>query len=212
MSTDMTREMSALYLLADHLDAILATGEDLQRLRADAHEHGPLDAVSAPIDADAWQSLPKLVSTAQALELRLMSRVLQARTRARDIGRQDAVVGTALKLFAAATAQLADALPQLGDSTSTDFDAGLDPLAYLRSRAVMSADCGSLIGIQSISISEEFLVLGLSPLGLVMEMAARLLDVLDAAYGIYDEPNGVAGELASPLGPQPSRSQKLGQP
>ena len=119
------------------------------------------------------------------LELGILARTLQARTRARDVGQFDDEIAPVLALFSASTAVLADAAAELADRTFADFDGGSDPLAYLRSRGVIAADVGSLKGLARIAIGEEFLIARRIALGPLLDVTAALLDVLDANYGLF---------------------------
>src|SRR5262245_49205132 len=138
-SPTATTTPSEVYLLADHLDAVLAAGEDLIALRVDIESVRRSDGAAAP-----WEHFEGFVAEARMLELTLVSRALQARRWAKDLARtlarHDEAIGTLLDLFAAGLAVLEDAVVELADRTGADFDAGLDPLAYLRTRGLIPAD------------------------------------------------------------------------
>ena len=173
---------ATIYLLADHLDAVLAGGEDLLKLTAVLDDPSKSDGAGP-----AWRNLAELVARAGELELNVLARVLQARTRARDLSRFDNEVAPVLALFAASTTVLADAAAELADRTFADFDGGTDPLAYLRSRGVIAADAGGLDGLKRITIGEDFLVARRIALGPLLDVTAGLLDILDANYGLFPE-------------------------
>lgn len=173
-------------LLADHLDAILAAGEDLLKLEVDIESVRRSDGAAAP-----WERFAELVSRARLFELTIVSRVLQARHRAREtartLGRDGRIFAPVLELFASGTTSLEDATEELANRGEADFDAGLDPLIYLRSRGVMPADAGSLLGVAKLTLGESFLVVRRIELGGLLDVVAALLDALDAAYGLFEE-------------------------
>lgn len=183
--TPRTEVPAAIYLLADHLDAVLAAGEDLLGLAVDLDGKPKGDGVAEP-----WEGLGRLVVDARSLEISLISRGLQARNRTRDLvrepDRQDTLIRSLLSLYVSSTAQLAEAAQELADSTFADFDAGIDPLAYLRTRNVIAADAASLRKGGRLAIGEDFLVAGRIPLGPLLDVSARLLDLLDTSYGLFE--------------------------
>ncbi len=172
----------AICLLADHLDAMLAAGEDLLKLAPPCVAPGQCDAANAD-----WQRLCDLINQARTLENALLARTLQARFRARDVGRQGGIIGSLLKLFIGGTTQLADTATALAKRRATDFNAGLDPLAYLRSRGILAADAASVVGATSIAFNEDFLVSGQMPLRQILDLAAAMLDALDAHYTLFPD-------------------------
>jgi hypothetical protein len=173
-------------LLADHLDAVLAAGEDLQKLEVDIEVVRRSDGVAAP-----WDRFADLIGQARLYELTIVSRVLQARTRARDLahvlGRKGAIFAGLLDLFASGTTVLEDATAELANRTGNDFDGGLDPLAYLRTRNVVPADAGSILGLRKLVIGDGFMVARRIELGPLLDMSAALLDVLDVTYCLFEE-------------------------
>lgn len=183
----------AVLLLADHLDAVLAAGEDIMTLAVDISAVTKSDGATAP-----WERFADLVAQAKLLELTIVSRTLQARNRAKEtahaLGRDGETFAALLALFAGGTAALEDAVAELADRTAADFDAGLDPLAYLRTRGVVPAEAGTLAGVKVLAIGETFLVARRIELGPLLDMTAALLDALDVAYGLYaqSEPAGLA--------------------
>jgi hypothetical protein len=175
-----------LVLLADHLDAILASGEDLRALSVDISAVAKQDGAVAP-----WERFADIVAKAKLYELSIVSRALQARNRAQELGsllgREDEVFAPLLKLYASGVAALEDAVAELADRAASDFDTGLDPMAWLRTRGVIPADAGTLIGMRVLAIGETFMVARRIELGPLLDMTAALLDALDAAYGLFDD-------------------------
>ncbi len=173
-------------LLADHLDAVLAAGEDLQKLEVDIAAVRRSDGIAAP-----WDQFADLVGQARLFELTIVSRVLQARSRARDLahvlGRKGNMFAGLLELFASGTTVLEDATAELANRNGSDFDGGLDPLAYFRTRNLVPADVGSILGMSKLVIGDSFMVARRIELGPLLDMSAALLDVLDVAYCLFEE-------------------------
>ncbi|CAN0306450.1 unnamed protein product, partial [Phaeothamnion confervicola] len=184
-------------LLADHLDAVLAAGEDLLALEVDVEGTRKSDGAAAP-----WEKFEPFVAGLKLYELTIVSRVLQARRRAedahRDVMRADPIIGTLIGSFIGGTAVLEDSVAELADRVGSDFDCGLDPLAYMRTRGIIPADAGTLLaGTRVLSAGEGFMVARRIGLGLLLDLVAAFLDALDNAYGLFDEDiAGEAGELS----------------
>ena len=198
---------ATIYLLADHLDAVLASGEDLIKLSTERDAATRTDGGN-PV----WQNLHALVSSAGDLELGILARTLQARNLARDLRAYDQDIAPLLAVFSASTLVLADAAAELSDSTVADFDGGIDPLAYLRSRGVIAADAGTVDGSGTISIGEDFLIARRIALGPLMDLTAQLLDVLEAHYGLFaDDYSAAAARPELPRDPEVSAPQVCNQ-
>ena len=148
---------------------------------------------SAGATAPIWHDLTRLVSRVTDLEFSLLFRLLQARTNAAEVGRYDDEIKPLLTLFAAGTSILVDCAADLADTTGADFDGGADPLVFLRERGLITPETATIDGVmtaaKSIVIGEDFLVARRVPLGPLLDLTARLLDALDANYGLFkDEP------------------------
>ena len=72
-TSNKTSVPAGVYLIADHLDSILAAGEDLLALKVDIEGVARSDGAVAP-----WQRFAGLVNDARVFELTIVSRVLQA--------------------------------------------------------------------------------------------------------------------------------------
>lgn len=205
MTATQTQTPASVLLLADHLDAVLAAGEDMLALAVDIPAAAPTDGASAP-----WDYLAALVADAKLFELSIVSRVLQARNRAqdmvRDLGRDGEIFAPLLALFAGGTVVLEEAAAELAGRGASDFDVGLDPLVYLRTRGVIGQDVGSLKGITRVEIGEAFLVARRVEMGPLLDMASALLDALDINYGLFAEAERTerAGDSAIPMNSQDS--------
>lgn len=194
----------AAYLLADHLDAALAAGEDL--LGAAFACCAPPTAAAADL-AQIRAAQRRAVERIRALELVLLARILKGRERACELARADARVASVARLFVAGTAVLLDAVAECGDSTDLDFESADTLSAYLRGRGLLAADAAAPAAYTGITLDERFLVARRLQLGAVLDLAATFLDTLELHYELYaaaDTDRGLDEELeqdASPTEP-----------
>jgi hypothetical protein len=181
---------TSVYVVADHLDGVLAAGEDILRLR--------LDLAAQPTGQPPGEALRRFVESVRSLEMILVAHALQARTRAKELVDADAPLKRLLALFASGTAVLEDAVEELGDATLSDFDTADDPLAYLRSRGLLAADAGSLRCVERLVIGEDFLVVQRICLGVLMDLAASFLDALEDCYDLaVEDEDDIAQQIAA---------------
>lgn len=179
----------SLYLLADHLDAALAMGEDLLSSKV-----ALISAAAGARDMDRVvaqnRELARFLSETRTLELALISRLLQARKWAEEIRRNEQRLKPVIQLFVAGTASLVDAAAEMGDTSNVAFETGNTVLSYLRSRAIIQTDDASLDRHAEIAVSEEFLVAARARLGTLLDLVATFLDTLDllADLRIADAP------------------------
>lgn len=170
----------SLYLLADHLDAALAMGEDLLacKVALGSSQDAPAAGSMQRIEAQN-RALRVFMSEARTLEFALVSRLLQARKWAEELRRSELGLKPVISLFVAGTAQFADHVAEIGDPTNSAFETGNTVLAYLRSRGLIDTDEVSLSAREDIAVTDEFLVMGLARLGTLLDLVATFLDTLD---------------------------------
>lgn len=182
---------TSVYVVADHLDGILAAGEDILKQR--------VDLAAEPAGQMPGEALRRFVELVRSLEMILVAHALQARTRAKELVDADAPLKRLLALFAGGTAVLEDAVAELGDATLSDFDTADDPLAYLRSRGLLAADAGSLRCVERLAIGEDFLVVERISLGVLLDLAAAALDALEDSYDLdmSDDDDDIAQQIAA---------------
>lgn len=180
---------AAIFLLADHLDAVLAAGEDLRKLRL------AIPPAKAGLTADTARDVRQFVESVQALELTVIMRTLEAQKRVRDLRQAEKVLSLILGLFTGGTAALADGAAECGDPSAAEFGSAGDPLNYLRTRGLLEDTNGSLLGCVRLEVSEEMLIASRIPLGVIMDHAAAVMDALENYYDIYS-PAGDETELA----------------
>jgi len=175
-------------LLADHLDASLAAGEDLLALslaaRADLDE---VDPQAAP------EALEAFVQRLHQLEVSLVLRLLQARRLTAEIARADADMRGAAALFRAQT----DVLHEMISGSDRDADGRLtragDSHAYIRSRGLIAPEAAAPSPFETLTVDESFRIGGAVALGQVLDFVSSTLDLLDARFGLFmpdlpDEP------------------------
>ena len=184
------------YLLADHLDAMLAAGEDLLK----AHR-----VVFAEVQRPRPQEVRSLVEmqrrwldAVRTLEMTLTLRCLQARHRAEDLRRADDRVDAIAGLFLGGTAALADAAEELGDWTETDFQTGDEIAEYLRSRGLIAPDSTGVVSLDRLAVTADFRIARRVELGPLLDLTAAFLDALELFYELYDdEDHDVAEDAAA---------------
>jgi len=152
----------SVYLVADHLDAVLAIGEDLLNLPSP----DPVECIGElmPMQRNlAGQR--QYLEWVRALETRLVASILRAREHAEQVRRYDSRVKTITDLLVAGTHAVADAAADMADTMAYDFNTGGDSLAYLRSRGVVDADAVSLTRGMVLQTTEHFRIAGVIELG-----------------------------------------------
>ena len=174
-----------IYLLGDHLDASLATGEDLA---ATTLRLAPPTAVGGMAELEQRHAaLSAFINRLRTLEAALVARVLHARRRAEEIPRPDAHMKPLISLFLSGTAILLDAVEEYGDPSGIAFHAGADGFHFLRDRGLIALDAASLPVSGSLTVDDGYLVAGRVPLGPLMDLTSTFLDALDMRFSLYDD-------------------------
>lgn len=194
-----------IYLLADHLDAALAAGEDL--LAAE---------LEAPADIDGREpgsspaAIAAFVADLKRLEASIAARVLQARRRAAELPRLDKGANAIIDIFQASSASALDLVDHFGRlHAGNSFDPGnLTPYAVLRSRGLLAPDAAELPRFARVTVTEGYRIGGVLPLGQLLNVIAGTLDALDLHFDLYlddDErtPVDAADTQAEPTAPAP---------
>lgn len=189
-------------LLADHLDAALAAGEDLMAsmlaARSDLDE---VDPEAAP------EALDDFVRRLMKLESALLLRMLQARRLAVELGRVDGTLKSAGVLFKAQTDVLEALIFQAGRAGATKLTRPGDGHAYLRSRGLIAPEAAAPSPFECVAVSEMFRIGGVAPLGLMLDLVSSLLDLLDARFGLYAP--DAAGEPVEADGERPMLTEAV---
>ncbi len=182
MRDDPTVAPACAYLLADHLDAALAAGEDMVKLAYKREAGGEL---SPETIATARCEQRDLVERLRALELALVMRILKARERAKELAGGDSRFSMISKLFIGGTAPLADAVAECGDASALDFDTGDAFTTYLRSRGLIDARSCLVREDDPIGVTEDFLVAGRIMLSTLLDLVAAFIDALELHFVLY---------------------------
>lgn len=169
-----------VYMLADHLDAALAAGEDLLRAAETWEAGDPTDPGVA--GAQRWT-----LSRVRTHELSLLQRILVARERAAELQKVDVLFRPMAHMFVSGTAPLAEAAHEVCDPALEAFETGESAAAYLRSRGLIAADCPGVAADCDLGLDERFLVTGRLALGLTLDLVAEFLDALDIRFGLYPD-------------------------
>jgi hypothetical protein len=191
-----------IYLLAEHLDAALAAGEDLVRVYY--AWDGPLPTETADIDTiRAGQRAA--VEDMRTFEMALIARVLQARDWAAKLGADNDSLRPIARLFVSGSTSLIDAAVECGDSSALDFDTGGDVTAYLRGRGLIAPDAAALDDAAVIAADDAFLVARRIPLGVLLDLASAFLDSLEAQFDLFVSRTNETERAIDPLPPAPPR-------
>lgn len=190
---------AVVYLLADHLDAVLARGEDLL-----AATWRPVRIGRCTNSITDHQSQQRhALETIRTLEMVLISRALKARERAKELAARDTRFAPLARVFASATVALEVAAREAGDVTACDFETGDSIVAYLRGRGMVAADTAALDDCGAIIVNPGFLVARQIELGPLLDLTGGFLDALEIHYDLYPEVDAPIGhdDPASVLAP-----------
>ncbi len=172
-----------VYMLADHLDGVLAAGEDLVTCGADWRS-----LAEYPGAPEVFASSQRTIAEdVRGYELILIAHAIKAREHARALSQTDKRFAPVADLFVGATAILMDAVSECGDATDDDFDTGDGLVAYVRSRGLIAPDAANVSNAVQLTIDDSFLVAKRLALGPMLDMAAAFLDALDLHYDLFVE-------------------------
>ena len=187
---------AAIYLLADHLDAVLAACEDI--VTAHLTWNSGRRATDTELNADSIE-IRDAIEHIRKLENLVIMRVLKSRERADEVARVDKRFRQLAKLYTAGTAVLIDAVAECGDSAKIDFATADTVTAYMRSRGLVDPEAPAPAIGENLEVGEDFLIAKRIAAGPLMDLAATLLDTLELHYDLFLDDN----ELALP--PQVNR-------
>jgi hypothetical protein len=202
--------IQSIYLLADHLDAALATGEDLLKENMELTRFTP----DTPSDdmREAHGMLRDFVDRIRMLELRLCARIVRARDLAAEVSAHDPRLEPFARMFASGTVPLVEAMADLGDTTDQDFETGAQALAYLRSRAFIAADAAGCEDIQELRGQEDILISAQIRIGTLLDLVAAFLDAVEQHHDIYgNQDTDEVGEEVPATAPTPEGGAQLAQ-
>jgi len=186
---------ASVYLLAEHLDAALAAGEDLTAVLHAPPETPPRES-SAIIDFRAQRR--EAVEKIRTFELAMLSRLLIGREWAVTVATEDERFQPVARLYVAGTAVLLDAVAECADLSEEDFDTGDDLTAYMRSRGLIAPDAAGLSDAAPVAADDSFLVAKRAPLGVLLDLVASFLDALEAEFELFPELENENGQALGP--------------
>jgi hypothetical protein len=180
MTIEQKPAPACAYLLADHLDAVLAAGEDLLGLAYHA-AGGDVD----PLAAAYAQRM--VVERIRGLEAVILARTLKARERGQELAGLDARFAPVVGLFVGGTAALVDAIEESADATDIDFEGGDGILAFLRGRGLVDPEATHFADDGEIAVGDSLLLMRRVPLGALLDLVAAFLDTLDVHFELYGD-------------------------
>ncbi len=184
---------TSVYLLAEHLDAALAVGEDLNKISYVWPGPSPRE----PEDITKIRARQRdAVERIRTLELTLLSRILVGRDRAEELASENKTFSAIARLYVSSTAILVDAVDECADSTEVDFDTGDGLTAFVRSRGLLAEDAPALDDASPIKLDDAFLVARRLRLGVLLDLVSAFLNALEAEYDLFFESES-SGEPAS---------------
>lgn len=180
-----------VFLLAEHLDTILAAIEDLEACRPQ------LAAVRDPLSASGAQhvSLSDFVAGLKRFEATAIMRIARARELTRALVRRDKRFAMLGGLFVAGTAALDEAVQRMRDEAANKFDGGADPMGFLRSRGVIDVDAGGVIDPLGLRVTDEFRLAGEIEIGPLIDLVSTFLNTIELHFDLFpdlSEPNDVS--------------------
>lgn len=172
----------SVYLLAEHLDAALAAGEDLTSVLYIWPRPPPREPEEiAELRAGQRGAIERI----RTFELALLSRVIKGREWATEVGLSEERFAMMARLYLAGTVILLDAVAECADVSAADFDSGDGLLAYVRSRGMIAEDAPAITDTAPLVAGENFLVARRIPLGPLLDLVATFLDTLEAEYDLF---------------------------
>lgn len=208
MTAAQSRAPLSVYMLADHLDAALAAGEDLV-----ARGHDWRHLAGAPGNIQTFPARQReIVEAIRSFELMAIARLLKARDHAAALAKAEERFAAVAGLFVSGTAILLDAVDECGDATAMDFDTGDSVVAYARTRGLISAEAPAVSNAAQLTIDDTFLVARKIQLGGLMDLAASFLDALELHYDLFPVDDSIRRPFVKadePPAPEVKRSSRL---
>lgn len=183
--------MNTVLLIADHLDRILACGEDLARLRYRPHKAGP---------DMATDTVTSFVRECHSHEMTAVAAILRAREHARSLAQTRTDLATLARLFASTTSSILDIVELTVPPEERAFDS-IDPIRFLQSRGVLPEEMCCLKTVEEIVVDDDYMLAGCIHLGALMDMSAALLDAIEVHVDLFPADTAEHIETVDPTAP-----------
>ncbi len=174
---------ACVYILADHLDGALASGEDL----INAGSFWPEGSASEPAisGAQRWA-----LSRLRTHEMSLVTHLLQARKNALELARGATAFRASAHLFSSTLCDLDEIGEDFERESAVAFDVGVDMVSFLRERGLVASDAAGSLPCEPLTIDDQYLIAGKIPLGIVLDLVSEFLEALDIHYELYPDTTG----------------------
>lgn len=183
------QDTKSVMLLADILETIEVTADELLDQRFAPLELETTDADGDTLVQHRLTALRAFVRQVRDLELTLLTKLEQARVRARTVARSDWRLRPIMSLFTAGTQALADHIASPQGREAMRFDGGAEVFPFLRSRELLAPMAEHYDGTAELLVTDSFRLLGLIKLRDLMERCEVALNALDAHYDLYQWPS-----------------------
>lgn len=171
-----------VFLLSEHLDAVLAGCEDIIACEP------PLAEVNAQhIGATPRLSLHRFARMLQRHETITLLHVARARELTRELVARDNRFAMLGGLFVGGTAALGDAMREVADTDAANFAHGGDPIGYLGARGVVDVDAGAIVPGAPPATSDGFLLAGAIEIGPLMDLTATFLNTIELHFDLFPD-------------------------
>lgn len=187
-------DTKAVHLLADLLETIEVTADELMDLKFAGQELATLRAMSDHEIEVQLSAQRAFVSRVRSLELAIIAKLGQARDKARAVSRTDWRLRPIMMLFTSGTQAFTDQFEAGAGNTVRAFDGAHQIFPYLRSRGLVPPLMEHYDGSVELIVTDSFRLMGALPLRDLRERCEATLNALDAHYDLYDLEDDAAEE------------------
>ncbi|HFB2048410.1 MAG TPA: hypothetical protein TECP_00763 [Hyphomicrobiaceae bacterium MAG_BT-2024] len=170
-----------IYFLADHLDSILACGEDLNSFCFSSKKES-----KGPYNKSCVVRLKQFVSKIRKIEFQILGHIKLAQSYSKALSKSNLKLARFARLFASSTSVAIVSINEIYDLDYHAFRDGSDPLVYLRTRGVITNSTGCLKFAAQLSVSDNLMIAGRFELGVLLDLCAEFLDLLDETFDLFE--------------------------
>lgn len=171
-----------VFLLAEHLDMILAAIEDMQACRPSLNPASP-----HLLGGEPRISLVDFVGELKRFEMAAIVRLGRARILTRELVRRDSRFAMLGGLFVAGTAAFDEAVNRMTDVPGSAFASGGDPIGYLRSRGVIGEEAGGPATEAELLIDDTFRLAGEIEVGPLSDLVSTFLNTIELHFDLFPD-------------------------